>query len=329
MNLTENKIDELNVELTIDVASEDYEAARKKRLSDRRKTAELKGFRKGNVPMSLIERVYGDQALVDAVNEIVSSQLNDYIKSSKMNFIGEPLSGKNQKEVEWGAGKDFTFVFDLGAAPEVKLELAKEDVVPYYNINITETAKKEMKANLRKIDESKKDATDEELEDEVVKTLEQNYKMEADYRLSKDIRDYLIEKAAIALPEDFLKRWVIAENDGKYSEEDVEKDFPAFLSDFRWQMIRDYIFAKNDFKITEQDMKEAAEAYVAYQYAMYGMANVPEEIIKESAQNVLANEKQVRRIEEQVVDQKVMAAIKDTITTKSKKISLDKFRELK
>ena len=329
MKLTENKIDELNVELTIEVASEDYEASRKKKLSDRRKTAEFKGFRKGNVPMSLIERVYGDQVLVDAVNEIVSSQLNDYIKSSNMNFIGEPLTGKNQPEVEWGAGKDFTFVFDLGAAPEVNFEIAKEDTIPYYNINITEAAKKEMKTNLRKVDESKKDATDEELEEEVVKTLEQNYKMEADYRLSKDIRDFYIEKAAIALPEEFLKRWVIAENDGKYTEEEVEKDFPAFLSDFRWQMIRDYIFSKNNLKITEQDMKEAAEAYVAYQYAMYGMGNVPEEIIKESAQNVLANEKQVRRIEEQVVDQKVMATIKDTATIKSKKISLDKFRELK
>ena len=68
MKVTKKKIDDLQFQLSIAVAADDYAANEKKKLADRRRTAEFKGFRKGMVPMSLIQRVYGDQALVEAVN---------------------------------------------------------------------------------------------------------------------------------------------------------------------------------------------------------------------------------------------------------------------
>ena len=67
MKIEQNRIDDLNLELTLSVAKEDYADARKKRLSDFRKKAEIKGFRKGMVPMSLVEKMYGQQALADSV----------------------------------------------------------------------------------------------------------------------------------------------------------------------------------------------------------------------------------------------------------------------
>ncbi|MBQ6821410.1 MAG: trigger factor family protein, partial [Bacteroidales bacterium] len=64
MNLTKKQIDDLNLELTLEIAPEDYQEAVRKKLAERRRTAEFKGFRKGMVPASLIKRVYGEQALV-------------------------------------------------------------------------------------------------------------------------------------------------------------------------------------------------------------------------------------------------------------------------
>ena len=76
-------------------------------------------------------------------------------------------------------------------------------------------------------------------------------------------------------------------------------------------------------------MQEAAEAYVTYQYAMYGMGNVPADLIRNSAQQVLSDEKQARNIGENVESQKVISALKENVSLAPKKISVEKFRELK
>ena len=328
MNVTKNQIDDLNLELVLDVAADDYAPIKKKKLAERRKTAEFKGFRKGMVPMSLIERVYGQNALVDAVNDIIGEQLDKFIKDNSLNIIGEPITGKNQKEVDWEDGKDFQFVFDMAVNPPVKLEVTKDDTVNEYTITVTEKAKKEMKDNLRKFDESKKDKTDEELEDEVVEYLKNNYKQEAAYRLSKDIRDYLVEKAGLTLPAEFLKRWLTLMNKDKVDEQTIEKEFPAFLQDYKWQLVRGHLMDTMGLKIEQKDLQEAAESYVRYQYAMYGMGGVPDDIIKESAKNVLTDEKQFNRVIEQVEDNKVLDAVKGIIKITPKRISVDKFRAL-
>ena len=339
MKIEKNQVDKLNLELTVTVEAADYAPAVKKKLNDRKRTAEFKGFRKGNVPMSLIERVYGEQALVDAVNDLVGGELYKFINESGIYTLGEPLNSEKQPEIEWVNGNDFTFIFDLATPEKVSFELGKDDVVPHYTINITQEAKAEMKKNLSeyyaKRNEGKEEAdqlpvpTDEELDQEVAERLEFEYKQEADARLTRDIRNYLVEKAAIELPEDYLKRWLFQMNRGKYTMEQIEAEFPSFLEDFRWQLVREFLMEKYQLEVTREDIEQAAEGYVAYQYAMYGIGNVPEEMIKEAAGRILAEGKQTSMFQEQVENNKVMDALKAEITIKPKKIALSKFRELK
>ncbi len=85
---------------------------------------------------------------------------------------------------------------------------------------------------------------------------------------------------------------------------------------------------KFGLKIEEKDIKEAAEAYVAYQYAAYGMGNVPDSILKDSANRVLQDENTSRRIIENVEATKVVEAAKAAVSLKNEKVSVDKFREL-
>ena len=76
-------------------------------------------------------------------------------------------------------------------------------------------------------------------------------------------------------------------------------------------------------------MHEAAKAYAAYQYAMYGMGNVPEQLLEGAAQQILSDERQMRNIEENVENEKVLAALKEKMTLSKKKITEEKFRKLK
>ena len=339
MKIEKNQVDKLNLELTVTVEAADYAPIKKKKLSERKRTAEFKGFRKGNVPMSLIEKVYGEQVLVDAVNDLVGGELYKFISESGIHTLGEPLNSEKQPEIEWVDGNDFTFIFDLATPEKVSFEVSKDDVVNHYSINVTQEAKAEMKKNLAeyyaKRNEGKEEAdqipvpSDEELDKEVAERLEFEYKQEADARLTRDIRNYFVEKAALELPEGYLKRWLFQMNKGKYTMEQIEQEFPSFLEDFRWQLVRDFLMEKYNLTVTREDIQQAAEGYVAYQYAMYGIGNVPEQMIKEAADRIIADGKQTGMLQEQVENNKVMDALKADITIKPKKIALSKFTELK
>ena len=333
MKVKEKKIDDLNRELTIEVAAADYEEIEKKKLADRRRTADFKGFRKGMVPASLIKRVYGDQALVESVNQVIGQALDKHIHDKKLRILGEPLASEKQPEIEWVDGNDFTFVFDLGLSPEVAVEVEKTDTVPSYTVTVTAKDKAPMIENLKKYYEEHKEEgqeakSDDDLDKEVSERLKNQYKNEAEWRLTKDIRDFYIAKADVQLPEAFLKRWLVEANGGKLTAEDVEKDFPGFAEDFKWQLVRGSLMQKWGFKVEEKDLTEQAEAFARYQYAMYGIGNVPDEMVKEMAVNMLQDQKQVDRLFEQVEDRMVLDKIKETITLKPTKIGAAKFREL-
>ena len=137
MNISQNRIDDLNLELTLSITKDDYADSMKKKLADFRKKADIKGFRKGMVPMSLVEKMYGQQALVDAVNDAISEGLNNFIQENNIRVLGEPLPSEDNPQNEWVNGNDFTFKFDIAQNPEVSFELSKEDEVTYYTITVT------------------------------------------------------------------------------------------------------------------------------------------------------------------------------------------------
>lgn len=340
MKVSQNKIDDLNLELTIEVEAADYAEIERKKLAERKRTADFKGFRKGMAPASLIKKFFGEQCLVEAVNQVLSQALDAHIKDNSLRIIGEPLSSENQPEVEWIDGNNFTFVFDLGLYPEINFDVVKDDKVPSYTVTVSAKDKTTMVENLKKYYEeknksaeeqsaAKEEKSDEDIEKEAAERLEAQFKNEAEWRLSKDIRDYFVNKAGISLPEAFLKRWLLVANQGKVTKEDIEKEFDAFLADFRWQLVRGYLMKKYDLKIDEKDLHEAAEAFVTYQYAMYGLGNLPKEMIQEAVVNVLKNQEQVQRIAENVEDSKVMSKLKEEITLEPTKITSLKFKELK
>ena len=277
----------------------------------------------------MIKRVFGEQCLVESVNQVISQALDKHITDNSLRILGEPLSSEKQPEVEWVDGNNFSFVFDLGLYPELNFEVVKEDKVPSYEISVADKDKTSMTENLKKYyEEKKEEKSDEDIAKEASDRLESQYKNEAEWRLSKDIRDYFVGKADVKLPEEFLKRWLLVANAGKITKEDVDKEFDGFLADFKWQLVRGYLMKKFELKIEENDIREAAKAFVTYQYAMYGLGNVPEEMINEAVVNVLQDQKQVERMVEQVEDSKVMAKIKEIITIKATKITSEKFRAL-
>jgi trigger factor len=146
MNITQKKIDDLSATLTVIIEKSDYEPLVKKNLNDHRRTAEIKGFRPGMAPMSLIEKLYGHSALLQEINKLLPESLNKYIVENNLNLLGEPIPSQSEEQrQDWKNPDKFEFAFEIGFAPEVTLTLSQKDKIPFYNITVTEEDKAKQK----------------------------------------------------------------------------------------------------------------------------------------------------------------------------------------
>lgn len=138
MNITFDKIDAVNGQITVQLVEADYAEKVEKALKDFRKKASMPGFRPGQVPMSLLKKRFGTEMLVEQVNKILGEQLYSYIREQKLNILGEPLPSENQESLDFENQKEFTFKFDVAIAPEFDAKLTAEDAVDYYTIQVTD-----------------------------------------------------------------------------------------------------------------------------------------------------------------------------------------------
>lgn len=130
MNITRFNIDSINAVVTVEVSKSDYAEKVQKTLTDYRKNAVISGFRKGAVPMSLINKQYGKAILLDEVNKLLQDNLKKYLAQEKLDILGNPLP-KVTEDFNWDA-EDFKFEFELGLAPEFNVDFeSNNDVVKY------------------------------------------------------------------------------------------------------------------------------------------------------------------------------------------------------
>lgn len=138
MDIQFEKISKVSGELTINMVKADYEANVNKSLKDLGKKVQMPGFRPGHVPASLVKKMYGTQAKAEEVNKLLQDTLFDYIKSKKINMLGEPLGSEKQQPQDIEKQDDFTFIFDIAIAPKFKVELGENDTIDYYDIEVSD-----------------------------------------------------------------------------------------------------------------------------------------------------------------------------------------------
>ena len=136
MNITKENVDALNAVVKVDIVAEDYQAKVTKQLNDYRKTANIPGFRKGQVPMGMVKKQYGKSIMIDEVNKLLQESLNKFLVEEKLDILGNPLP-RVQDDFNWDADK-FSFEFELGLAPEFDVNLKPKNKVTQYNIVATD-----------------------------------------------------------------------------------------------------------------------------------------------------------------------------------------------
>ncbi|GAA3880955.1 MULTISPECIES: trigger factor [Gibbsiella] len=104
--------------LSITVPADVISQAVKKELINAAKNVRIDGFRKGKVPMNIVERRYGASVRQDVLGDLMQRNFVDAIIKEKVNPAGAP----NYQPGEYKEGEDFTFAVEFEVYPEVELK---------------------------------------------------------------------------------------------------------------------------------------------------------------------------------------------------------------
>lgn len=434
MNITRNNVDALNAVVTVEVSKSDYAEKVNKVLADYRKNAAISGFRKGTVPMSLIQKQYGKAILLEEVNKLLQDNLNRYLAQEKLDILGNPLP-KVTEEFNWDL-EDYKFEFELGLAPEFKVDLsAKNDLVQYkivaddkmlndqiariqkqygkliakdtveegndvsgifaneekginnrttlsldtfadqktakafigkkvgdvvtlktkglfdddhklmdvlaighddvhgLDIEVTFTIDEVVGHELATLDQGLFDklfgpkviTSVAELKAKIKEDAEQQFKQQADQKFLNDVTESLIATTKFDLPASFLKKWIQTAGENPMTPEQAEEEYNKSENGLRYQLIEGKVMAENNLQITFEDLKAYTTDVIKKQMAQFGQMNPTDEDVQGIVARVMSNQDEVKRLSEQVMNEKMLNLFKDKVKAKTKEVSYDEF----
>jgi trigger factor len=429
------------------IEQKDYEKNVADKLREYRQKASLPGFRPGKVPASLIQKRFSKPILAEEVNSLLSNSLTEYLKENQISILGDPLPNPDQKKINWDTDTDFEFVFDIGVAPEIKVELNHTNPFDLYKIKVDDemmeeslesvrmrygtndpaemvSVKSSVRGNFIQLDESNnpvengispenvliavdlmKDKTVQDqfvgkvkgdtLVFDPVKTFEDRHevghmlnitheeaeKLEGNFsftiteilefreaelnealfkkiygnesdittleqfkvRLSEEItlnlnstsnqkfavdaREKLINTIQFELPEEFLKRW-LKETNKELSDEQIEKEFPDFTKDLRWQLIKSSIIKEHEIQVTEEEIAFLARQIAISQFQQYGIYQLQDEHLDNYVKKLLEKEEDRERIIRRILDNKVISVVREKAVVVEKEVTSNEFKAL-
>lgn len=169
---------------------------------------------------------------------------------------------------------------------------------------------------------------EEEFRARIKEQLQQQFTDESDFRFLFDVREYLEKRIGdLEWPDDLLKRIMRSNNPDK-EEGFVEENYAGSLKELEWHLIKEQLADQTGIKVEQPDVLETAKEQTRAQFAQYGMANVPDEVIERYANEQLQKEQNLDALVARTVERKLRAALKDVVKLQEKTVSMAEFNKL-
>jgi trigger factor len=169
--------------------------------------------------------------------------------------------------------------------------------------------------------------SEEEFTAKIEEEISKNLKRESEYKLMLDIKALVLEKTDFALPEEFLKKWLLKVNE-KTTEEQIEKEFDSFRKDLRWQIIRNKVARDNEIKISEEELHTEAMNITRYQFQQYGLFYATDEQIHNYAHEMLKRDEDAKRIADKILEEKAIEKLREVVKLENKTVTVEEFNKL-
>jgi trigger factor len=430
MNLKQEKIDDLNALIKVQLNTDDYAEKVQKTLKDYQKNAAMPGFRKGKVPASLIKKMYGKAIIIDEVNKTLNDSIYNFLKENNIEILGQPLPKNDDQQIDWDNQTEFEFTYELGMMPEFTPDLENLQGVSVRMLKIDdEMLNKEIRdiqrrygkvhypekveaedmvyADFTELDEAgnlleggisknapiflgstKNEAlknsllglakgdhlqvnpfevwdTDgavarnlgikedqlagisknfrltitnvtriepAELNEELFKkvygelvTTEEEFRTRLKSELSNVFQGHsdglfinevikkLIEQHQPALPEDFLKRWLVATSEKPVTLEQISSEFDAYAERLKNQIVVNRLIKQYQLEVAEKDAVDYVKEMVKNQFRNYNGYEIEEQELTETTLRVLQNQKEYERIMDKLYENRLMQVMKEKV----------------
>ena len=147
MNVTATNHDEVSALLTVTLDKSDYKEKVEKQLINYAKNAQVPGFRKGKVPLSMVRKQYEAGIAFEEINKQVSEGLNNYVTENKLRLVGQPVP-QPVESMDHNA-ESLSVGFEVGYEPEFTIDLAKYEA-PHFKVEASEKEINQSIENMQK-----------------------------------------------------------------------------------------------------------------------------------------------------------------------------------
>ncbi len=154
------------------------------------------------------------------------------------------------------------------------------------------------------------------------------YLKEGDQKLLGDVIGKLIEETKVELPTEFLKRWLLESNRDKITVEQLEADFGAYERSLKWQLIENKLITENNIHVADTEVKDYIKEFILGQYFPKSEDDEQDKRMDGIVETIMKNEKEVKRIYDEMYDKKMIELFNEKVTTNPKNITFEEFVKL-
>lgn len=167
--------------------------------------------------------------------------------------------------------------------------------------------------------------SEDELKEKIKEDAAKQFKQQSDQQLLNDVTESLIENNKFELPKEFLQKWIRTVGEKPLTEEEAKEEFEKSEQGLRFQLIEGKLIAENDLQVKFEDLKTFAKERIKEQMAQFGQTDPAEKELDDIAARVLSNQEEVKRLSEQLLNEKLLAFYKENIKLEEKELTYEDF----
>jgi len=211
----------------------------------------------------------------------------------------------------------------LGIAPDVYASLTSKFQFTINDIKRMEMAELNEELFQKLFGDEVKTA--EEMNKRIEADLSRMFEEDADRLFTKKVFDLVISETQMNFPEAFLKRWIKSSSEKPVSDEDLDREFDAYLNSLKWQLIQTKIFKDNNIQLTNEEVINYTKSLVLGNYAQYGLPAPDDAELTDTAKRLLQNKEQANGIYDRLAEAKLTTFFKGTVSMTKKELAYDDF----
>lgn len=168
----------------------------------------------------------------------------------------------------------------------------------------------------------------EEMEAKLRGEMEGSLAQNADQLFEREVQDHLIKKAKLELPDEFMKKWLMTANEKPITKEQIDSEYEQYAMGLKWQLIENKLIKDNKIEVTKEEIVAHTKGLIAQQLAGMGGNMMDDAEMEATANRVLENQEEAKRLYEQLYAAKLREFYNTTAKIKEKEISYDDFVKL-